>query len=205
MAGKQQTQTNEPDRSGPYGAYTSLVELITETYSRENSEHFRQKNPPIYITPYDQWKVNDLVIIFQAFPNLHSDFKSLFIDVAKPEPTELGKKDKEDAIKAMTVLSGDGDWKRYGRMIFEANKIHEENKKNGTRVTTPYDPILRNRGLLKDKTSSVAPELSSEELRVLLADNGVRLDASHDLLSPDPMAKAAEVMAQVAGKVQRAA
>lgn len=128
----------EEDRSGEYGGYTGLVELIKKYHTEENAKAFAQLTPPVKITPYNKWQPSNMAKIFEAFPNIYNDFKSLLVNATNKNPqNELETKDKNDAIKAMAELSGDGNPRRYAGMIIEAVKIVEQNTKDGKAPQKP--------------------------------------------------------------------
>lgn len=123
QAGGQQTQPSPPRKE--YGVFTNLVKIMIEQYSQENADYFRTHVPPICITPYDQWTVKDFVILRAKYPKFYKDFTFMYRLVAVNQDvlSPAGKQFAQDAVNAMTRLSGDGDWKRYARMIGEAEKF----------------------------------------------------------------------------------
>lgn len=165
------TQKSQAAPKGEYGVFTDVVNLITTQYSQASADDFRRHVPPIYITPYDQWAVKDFVKLQKTFPKVYADFATMYGLVAADQDklTPSGKQAAQDAVKAMTTLSGDGDWRRYARMIGEAENIVASSKKAS----------------LNDAKDLIQPASAV----------GLRFDGSSEYKTPDPNAAARQVMA----------
>jgi len=171
MGQQQQAATSNAAPKGEYGVFTDLVKLITTQYSQASADDFRSHYPPIYITPYDQWTVKDFVKLHDTFPNVYNDFAIMYRLVAVDQDTlsPAGKNLALDAVKAMTTLSGDGDWKSYARMIGEAENIVASRKKTS----------------LNDAKDLMQPANAM----------GLQLDGSSEYKTPDPKAAAKQAVA----------
>lgn len=167
------TTKTSVETKGEYGVFTGLVNLITTQYTQEKSDKFKAHFPPVYITPYDQWTVDDFVKLHQTFPKLYENFTAMyhFVAVDQNALSPEGKQFAQDAVKAMTKLSGDGDWKRYARTIGEAERI----------VSSGKEVSLNNAKDLIKPASAM----------------GLQLDGSSELKTPDPKAAARQAVAGI--------
>lgn len=165
------TQKSQAAPKGEYGVFTDVVNLMTTQYTQEKSDGLKTHVPPIYITPYDQWTAKDFVKLQKTFPVVYSTFSAMYKLVAADQDilSPTAKQFAQDAVKAMTRLSGDGDWKRYARIIGEAESLIASQKKVS----------------LNDAKDLIQPANAM----------GLQLDGSSEYKTPDPKAAAKQAVA----------
>ena len=138
-----------------------------------------------YSGSYQNWTVEDYAHYLKVEPKGYNTLLNT---------ADAARCGVASAQEAMTYLSPNGNWKSYHNLLVKVDiALHPQGVSPSG---SSYHP---------QSYQQPPVDAARDAAKLIEAGNAVRLDDTHELTTPDPKAKAAEIVAAIAGKIQRAA